>query len=96
MSIYKDYYEQHCKPRKPRTKYKSFLVRVDGDYESVCFIVKLEDKKHWQEAKEYMWKKRKEDKAYDFRDDVEIMEEFWNINNIKYKIVDVPNNELFL
>ena len=96
MSIYKDYYEQHHKVRKPRTKYKSFLVRDSNNYDVVCFIIKLEDEKYWQEAKEYMWKKREEDNAYNYMDDQSIMEEYWQNNNINYKIIDIPNNELFL
>ena len=96
MSIFKDYYEQHHKTRKPRTKYKSFLVRDSNEYSTVYFVIKLEDEKYWQEAKEYMWEKRKEDDSYNYRDDRDIMEEYWQNNNINYNIVDLPNNELFL
>lgn len=96
MSIYKDYYEQHHKPRRPRAKYKSFLVRDSSDYEVVYFVIKLEDEKYWQEAKEYMWKKRSEDATYDSLADQEIMEEYWQNNNINYAIVDLPDDELFL
>lgn len=96
MSFYKDYYEQHHKARKPRIKYKSFLVKDSGDSEAVCFIIKLENKKYWQEAKKYMWKKRKEDDAYDYKSDQEIMEEYWQKNNIKYVIVELPDDELYL
>jgi hypothetical protein len=96
MSIFKDYYEQHHKPRKPRTKYKSFLVRDSNEYSTVYFVIKLEEEKYWQEAKEYMWKKREEDNSYNYRDDRDIMEEYWQNNNINYNIVNLPNNELFL
>ena len=96
MSIYKDYYEQNHKPRKPRTKYKYFLVRDSSDYKVVYFVIKIEDEKYWQEAKEYMWKKRSEDTTYDSMSDQEIMEEYWQNNNINYKIVNLPDNELFL
>lgn len=96
MSIYKDYYEQNHKPRKPRTKYKYFLVRDSSDYEVVYFVIKIEDEKYWQEAKEYMWKKRSEDATYDSLSDQEIMEEYWQNNNINYIIVELPDDELFL
>ena len=96
MSIYKDYYEQHHKPRKPKIKYESFLVRDGCDCEVVYFVIKLEDAKYWSEAKEYMWKKRSEDATYDSMSDQEIMEEYWQNNNINYIIVDLPYDELFL
>ena len=96
MSVLKDYYEQHHKPRKPRAKYKHFLVRDSSDYEYVYAIVKLEDRKYWQEAKEYMWKKREEDIRYDSMDDQSIMEEYWQKNNIRYEWLELPDEELYL
>ncbi len=96
MSILKDNYEQHHKPRKPRTKYQSFLVRDSNNYEVVYFIIKLEDKKYWQKAEEYVWKKRSEDNTYNYRSDQEIMEEYWQNNNINYQIINLPNEELYL
>ena len=96
MSILKDYYEQNHKPRQPRTKYQSFLVRDSSEYDVVYFVIKLEDKKYWQEAKKYMWEKRREDDTYDMVDDRSIMEEYWQNNNIKYEIIDLPKKELYL
>lgn len=96
MSIYKDYYEQHHKPRKPRTKYKRFLIRDSSDYHVVYAIIKLEDEKSWYDAKEYMWKKRSEDASYDFREDFDIMEEYWQNNNIKYDVIVLPKEEVYL
>lgn len=68
-------YEQNHKARKPRIKYKTFLVRDSGNYLEPLFIVKLEDDIYWGDAKGYLWKKRQE--AYDDRSDREIMEEYW-------------------
>lgn len=84
------------KPRKPRAKYQSFLVRDCSEYDVVYFVIKLEDKKYWQEAKKYMWRKREGNDAYDMVDDRSIMEEYWQNNNIKYEIIDLPNKELYL
>ena len=77
-------------------KYQSFLVRDSSEYDVVYFVIKLEDKKYWQEAKKYMWEKRREDDTYDMVDDRSIMEEYWQNNNIKYEIIDLPNKELYL
>jgi hypothetical protein len=96
MSFYKDYYEQHHKARKPRIKYKSFLVRDSGNYQEVLFIVKLEDEKYWGEAKKYLWEKRQDDVTYSYKSDREIMEEYWQKNNINYVIVKLPDDELYL
>jgi hypothetical protein len=96
MSIYKDYYEQHHKARKPRIKYKSFLVKDSSDYQGVLFVIKLEDEKYWGEARKYLWEKRQEDDVCDYKDDREIMEEYWQKNNINYVIVDLPKDELYL
>jgi len=96
MSILKDYYKEYNKPKKTRTKFKSFLVRDSSCYEAVYFIIKLEDEKYWYDAKDYMTKKRNEDESYEELCDNEIMEEYWKNNNIKYKIIFVPDDELFL
>lgn len=77
-------------------KYQSFLVRDSSEYDVVYFVIKLEDKKYWQEAKKYMWEKRREDDTYDMVDDRSIMEEYWQNNNIKYEIIGLPEKELYL
>ena len=43
-----------------------------------------------------MWKKRLEDASYDFREDFDIMEEYWQNNNIKYDVIDLPKEEVYL
>lgn len=92
----RNYYEQNHKARKfrkPKIKYKTFLVRDSGHYLEPLFVVKLEDDTYWGDAKGYLWKKRQE--AYDDRNDQEIMEEYWQKNNINYVIVDL-DDELHL
>ena len=95
MSIYKDYYEQHHKPRKPRTKYKSFLVRDASNYNTMHFIIKLEKKEYWDQAKAYMWDMR-QNHANDGFADSELMEQFFIKNNIPYQIINLPDEELYL
>ena len=67
----------------------TYLVRDSNNYNVIYFVIKLEDEKYWQEAKEYMWKKREEDSTYDYKDDIEIMKEYWENNNINYIIIDI-------
>ena len=43
-----------------------------------------------------MWEKREEDDTYNMMDDKSIMEEYWQNNNIKYEIIELPEKELYL
>lgn len=95
MSIYKDYYEQHHKPRKPRIKYQKFLVRDACSYNTVYFIIKLEMKEYWHQAKAYMLDMRQNHNNDNFSDR-ELIEQFFIKNNIPYQIIDLPDEELFL
>ena len=73
---------------------KKFLVRDACDYNVVYFIIELEDEKQWDDAKEYMEEIR--DNNDDCESDSEIMEEYWQQNNIPYNIIYMPNDELYL
>lgn len=81
--------------KKTRTKWKTFLVRDNCNYNTIYFIIKLENQKYWDEAKEYLCKVRDSNKNNCMADS-EIMEEYWNNNNIKYQMLDLPEENLYL
>ena len=65
----------------------NYLVRDECDWEVVYGIIRLENKEQWDKAKEYVDECREKDGRY-FTSNSELIEEYFQINNIKYEWID--------
>lgn len=73
---------------------EKYLVRDASDYDVIYFIIEIEEE-NWDIAKEYMNNLRENDEDNGLCD-IEIMEEYWENNDIDYEIIELPDKELYL
>ena len=73
---------------------KLFVVRGSYDSNIPECIIKLEDKQQWEDAKNAMYKS--EEYNDNTKSDMEIMEDYFRNNNIRYEIIELPDDSLYL
>lgn len=62
----------------------NYLVRGCGDWNAIYGVIKLESEEQWTKAKEYVNKCREKD-GRNFTSDSELIEEYFQKNNIEYE-----------
>ena len=66
---------------------KNYLVRDNYDLDFFYGVISLESEEQWNKAKEYVKECRKKDGRH-FTSDSELIEEYFQINHIKYEWID--------
>lgn len=72
----------------------NYLVRDFNCLEAVYGIIRLENKEDWENAKKYVDECREKD-GRNFEADSELIEEYFQKNNIEYEWIDFEE-ELYL
>lgn len=62
----------------------NYLVRDGSNWDTVYGIIKLESEEQWNKAKEYVNECREKD-GRNFTSDSELIEEYFQKNNIEYE-----------